>query len=125
MNLAGVISLVPAHDRVPRVIVGSAEVVEAAGIRLDLLARPAEKLVHWKAGDATGEVPQRQIEDAAHILRKLHRPQLLPDEFPVEWIVAGQDRAQELRDDAVARNESVLVAMEMAAEVVALGALVG
>ena len=82
--------------------------------------------MHWKAGDATDEVPQRQIEDAAHILRKLHRPQLLPDEFPVEWIVAGQDRAQELRDErAVARNESVLVAMEMAAEVVALGALVG
>ena len=126
VNLVGAVALTLALDGVGGVLVGRSEIVETAGVGLDPVPGTAQQFVYGQPGDSAGQIPQGEIDDAADVFGKLRRPQLPPDLCPVERVLAGKQRAQELPDHRLVPGEqAVLVAMEVTTEVVALDPFIG
>ena len=91
-----------------------------AGVGWHLVTRGAQQPVHRLAQAAAGQIPQRQVDRAEHLVREradmqpLPFLEPLPDPLAVERILAEQRRPNDLRND-----------LRVGAEAVALGAIVG
>ena len=63
---------------------------------LPALAAAPEQLMDRQARDSPQQVPQRHIDDAQQILRRLGGPEPLPELLPVEGILADQQRPNDV-----------------------------
>src|ERR1019366_7142574 len=117
-----------ALDRMGAVLLRRAQIVERAGVCLDLVPSTAEQMMDGKAGDPTSQIPKGEVDHTHDVLGDLGSQQPLPDLLSLHWILTltGEQGSHELRYQCLLRcQEAVLVAMEVTAEVVALDSLVG